>query len=138
MEEKDIARNQEILDELGPDYHPMRNKSNRYLQDRESMKTWSFSGMGRIFNVQDTAIVEGSGPIVDRTKEFLGPSDKALIAARRMVLRAIREVAAGGVPPHVVRTMEANRFPHLMVVSEVISNGMDWQSHWKNKLAALR
>jgi len=34
--------------------------------------------------------------------------------------------------------MDANRFPHLMVVSEVISNGMDWQSHWKNKLAALR
>ena len=93
MEEKDIERNQEILDELGPDYHPMRKKSNRYLQDRESMKTWSFSGMGRIFNVQDTAIVEGSGPIVDRTKEFLGPSDKAIIAARRMVLRAIREVS---------------------------------------------
>ena len=25
------------------------------------MKSWSFSGMGRIFNVQDTAIVEGCG-----------------------------------------------------------------------------
>jgi hypothetical protein len=138
MEARDIARNQEILDELGPDYRPMRNKSNRYLQDRESMKTWSFSGMGRIFNVQDTAIVEGSGSIVDRTKEFLGPSDRAIIAARRMVLRAIREVSGGGEPPHIIRTPEANRFPHLMVVSEVISNGIDWRSHWKNKLAALR
>ena len=61
MEEKDIRRNQEILDELTPDYRPKRNKANRYLQDRESMKSWSFSGMGRIFNVQDTAIVEGCG-----------------------------------------------------------------------------
>ncbi|MGB7949192.1 MAG: Rieske 2Fe-2S domain-containing protein [Candidatus Binatia bacterium] len=138
MEEKDIARNREILDELGPDYHPLRNRSNRYLQDRESMKTWSFSGMGRIFNVQDTAIVEGSGSIVDRTKEFLGPSDKAIIAARRMMLRAIREVSSGGEPPHIIRTPEANRFPHLMVVSEVISNGLDWRSHWRNKLASLR
>ncbi|MGH8515524.1 MAG: Rieske 2Fe-2S domain-containing protein, partial [Gammaproteobacteria bacterium] len=70
---------------ITPDYHPVPNKANRYLQDRESMKTWSFSGMGRIFNVQDTAIVEGSGSIVDRTQEFLGPSDRAIIAARRQL-----------------------------------------------------
>ena len=138
MEEKDIQRNQEILDELGPDYRPLRNKANRYMQDRESMKTWSFSGMGRIFNVQDTAIVEGSGPIVDRTREFLGPSDRAIIAARRQVLRAIRDVEAGREAPHVIRSEEKNRFPGLMVVSEVITDGTDWQTHWKNKLAALR
>jgi len=138
MEEKDIQRNQEILDELGPDYRPKRNKANRYLQDRESMKTWSFSGMGRIFNVQDTAIVEGTGPIVDRTREFLGPSDRAIIAARRQVLRAIREVEAGREAPHVVRTHEKNHFPDLTVISEVITDGTDWQTHWKNKLAALQ
>jgi len=137
MEEKDISRNQEILDELGPNYRPLRNKTNRYLQDRESMKTWSFAGMGRIFNVQDTAIVEGSGSIVDRTREFLGPSDKAIITARRQVLRAIREVEAGREVPHVIRNRERNRFPDLMVISEVI-DGTDWQTHWKNKLAALR
>ena len=138
MEEKDIARNEEILDELDANYYPKRNKANRYLQDRESMKTWSFSGMGRIFNVQDTAIVEGSGPIVDRTKEFLGPSDRAIISARRQLLRAIREVEAGREAPHVVRTSEKNRFPDLTVISEVITDGSDWKTHWKNKLAALR
>ena len=138
MEEKDIRRNQEILDELDPDYRPKRNKANRYLQDRESMKTWSFSGMGRIFNVQDVAIVEGSGEIVDRTKEFLGPSDRALIAARRQVLRAIRDLQAGRNIPNVIRDEKANRFPHLTVVSEVIGEGKDWQTHWENKLAMLR
>ena len=138
MEEKDIQRNQEILDELDPDYRPKRNKGNRYMQDRESMKTWSFSGMGRIFNVQDTAIVEGSGPIVDRAKEFLGPSDRAIIAARRQILRAIRDVEVGREAPHVLRSAEKNRFPDLMVVSEVITGGSDWRIHWKNKLAALR
>ena len=88
MEEKDIRRNQEILDELTPDYRPKRNKANRYLQDRESMKTWSFSGMGRIFNVQDSAIVEGSGPIVDRTLGIPRPqrqSDYCPRAARSCV-----------------------------------------------------
>jgi phenylpropionate dioxygenase-like ring-hydroxylating dioxygenase large terminal subunit len=138
MEEKDIQRNQEILDELGPDHRPLRNKGNRYLQDRESMKTWSFSGMGRIFNVQDSAIVEGSGTIMDRTKEFLGPSDRAIIVARREVLRAIRDVAAGREAPNALRSENSNRFTHLMVVSEVITDGADWQTHWKNKLAALR
>jgi phthalate 4,5-dioxygenase oxygenase subunit len=138
MEEKDILRNQEILDELNPDYRPKRNKANRYLQDRESMKTWSFSGMGRIFNVQDTAIVEGSGPIIDRTREFLGPSDRAIIAARRQMLRGIREVEAGREAPHVVRSPEKNRYPGLTVISEVLTSGADWHSHWKNTLAALR
>ena len=137
MDEKDIQRNQEILDELTADHKPIRNKSNRYLQDRESMKSWSFSGMGRIFNVQDTAIVEGCGPIADRTQEFLGPADKAIIAARRMVLRAIRDLDAGREPPHVIRRTEANRFPHLMVVSEVITDGSDWKSYRKNKFAAV-
>ena len=137
MDEKDIQRNQEILDELTANHKPIRNKANRYLQDRESMKTWSFSGMGRIFNVQDTAIVEGCGPIADRTQEFLGPSDKAIIAARRMVLRAIRDLDAGREPPHVVRRAEANGFPHLMVVSEVITDGSDWKDYWQNRLAAI-
>src|SRR6185503_5695284 len=109
--QKDIERNQEILDELTDDYRPLRNKANRYLQDRESMKTWSFSGMGRIFNVQDTAIVEGSGAIVDRSREFLGPSDRAIIAARRQVLRAIRDVEAGRDAPHAVRSEDKNRYP---------------------------
>jgi len=137
MEEKDIQRNQEILDELGPNYRPLRNKTNRYLQDRESMKTWSFAGMGRIFNVQDTAIVEGSGAIVDRTREFLGPSDRAIILARRQMLRAIRDVEAGREAPHVARTEEKNRYPDLTVISEVITDGTDWHAHWKNKLAGL-
>ena len=94
--------------------------------------------LGRIFNVQDTAIVEGSGSIVDRTREFLGPSDRAIIAARRQVLRAIREVEAGREAPHVIRTREKNRFPDLMVISEVITDGTDWRTQWRNKLAALR
>jgi hypothetical protein len=123
--------------ELMSDYRLVRNTANRYLQDRESMKTWSFSGMGRIFNVQDTAIVEGSGSIVDRTREFLGPSDRAIILARRQVLKAIRDLQTGREVPHVIRSARENRFPDLTVISEVITDGGDWRIHWKNKLAAL-
>jgi hypothetical protein len=132
MEQKDIERNKEILDELTANYRPKRNKANRYLQDREAMKTWSFSGMGRIFNVQDTAIVEASGSIVDRTREFLGPSDRAIILARRQVLKAIRDIQTGREAPHVIRSAKENRFPDLTVISEVITDGSEWRTHWKN------
>jgi len=67
----------------------------------------------------------------------LGPADKAIIAARRMVLRAIRDLDAGREPPHVIRRAEGNLFPHLMVVSEVITDGSDWKIYWKNKFAAV-
>jgi phthalate 4,5-dioxygenase len=138
LEERDIRRNQEILDELDPGYRPKRNRANRYLQDRESMKTWSFSGMGRIFNVQNTAIVEGAGAIVDRSREFLGPSDKALIMARRQVLKAIRDVQNGREAPNILRTGAANHYPDLTVISEVIDGNLDWRKHWKETLAKLR
>jgi hypothetical protein len=47
-------------------------------------------------------------------------------------------VEAGREAPHVVRNEAKNRFPDLMVVSEVITDGTDWQTHWKNTLAARR
>ena len=54
-----------------------------------------------------------------------------------MVLRAIRDLDAGREPPHVIRNAEANRFPHLMIVSEVITDGSDWKRYWKNRLATI-
>jgi ribosomal protein L11 methylase PrmA len=52
-------------------------------------------------------------------------------------LRAIREVEVGREALHVVHSQEKNRYPDLMVISEVI-DGTDWRTHWKNKLPALR
>ena len=132
----DWKRINEIRAEVMEDYKPFRNKSNRYLQDRESMKTWSFSGMGRIFNVQDVAVVEGCGPIFDRTKEYLGSSDRALVTCRRLLLRGIREVQAGKTPAHVIRDPERNRFPHIVVSSELIDSP-DWKDHLNRKISDL-
>ena len=40
-----------------------------------------------------------SDSIVDRSREHLGSSDKAVIAARRLLLEATRQVAEGQDPP---------------------------------------
>ena len=68
-----------------------QNPSNDHMLSREAQKTVNFTGImgGR---VQDQAIVESMGPIVDRTGENLGTSDQMIIRTRRRLLRAVREM----------------------------------------------
>jgi hypothetical protein len=54
------------------------NKSNHFFQDRQLQRTMTFSGI-RGIREQDSAIVEGMGEIADRTQEYLGSSDAAII-----------------------------------------------------------
>ena len=90
-------------DELQPDYRMIRTKANRYLQDRASMKDKTFSGIGYNFQAQDACVIEGAGKIQDRTKEHLVTSDKAIVAARKLLLKGIQDVKEGRDPLHVVR-----------------------------------
>ena len=100
---------------LTPDYHFIQNRSNRYLQDREEMKTRSLAGFGEVNVVGDHFATESAGPILDRTQEHLGISDLPIIAARRSALKAIREIQEGGEPNHVIRTPEENDLTHIVV-----------------------
>jgi len=73
------------------------NRQNNYLLDREVQRTESFSGIDGI-NAQDRALQESMGPIVDRSKEHLGPADKAIIQARKLLREAVLAVGAGKAP----------------------------------------
>ena len=117
--------------ELTPDFNFIRNKRNRYLQDRESMNSLSFAGLGSVFQVHDKFVIEGEGLIQDRTLEHLSSTDKAVILARQMLLRAIRDVQEGVDPRHVIREPEANEFLELVVRSEVVPDTTDWRNYWK-------
>ncbi len=108
-----------------------RNKSNRYLQDRESMKTKFYSGMAAVVPGQDTCIIEGQGPIQNREQEHLVSSDKAIVVARKLLLKAIQDVQEGREAPYVVRDPKLKRFSHLVVISEVIPSGTDWKGYTK-------
>jgi hypothetical protein len=113
-------------------YVPIRNRANRYLQDRESMKSRSFSGIGT-FTAMDTCATETAGPIQDRNAEHLVTSDKAVMAYRKLLLRAIQEMEEGRDPPHILRDSKTNRFPHLVVLSEVIPGSVDWKDHARER-----
>ncbi len=70
--------------------------------------------------------------------ENLVSSDKAIVAARKLLLKAIKDVQEGGVAPHVVREPKLNRFPQLVVISDVIPGGVDWKDYTKKIEAELR
>ena len=53
---------------------------------------------------------------------------RAIIAARKLLLSAMEDVKHGREPRHRITDPAANRFPHLMVISEVIPAS----EHWKN------
>lgn len=79
-------------------YRLKRNLGNDYMIDRELQRTKTFSGIKGI-NTQDYALQEGMGPIVDRSKEFLGTSDRAIVAMRRQLIEATYQVEKGERPP---------------------------------------
>jgi phthalate 4,5-dioxygenase oxygenase subunit len=88
----------------GPDYveqsgefRSLRNKRNNWMIDRQVQKHETFTGIEGI-NTQDRAVQEGMGPVVDRSLEHLGPADRAIIVARRLLLDAVKSVQEGGDP----------------------------------------
>ena len=111
--------------EMGLDYRPLRSKENRYMQDREEMQSGTFAGMGNWFPSHDLFAVETAGAIHDRSKEHLASSDIAIVAGRRALLNAINDVSEGKDPPLVMRDPAENVFNDLVILAEVMDNGVD-------------
>ncbi len=106
------------------DYGLRHNLGNRYLQDREEMNNRTYSGMGGIFPVHDGYATESQGPIQNRTQEHLTSTDKAIIAARKLLLNAIKDVQEGREAPHVIRDPEMNHLSDIVVISEVVPSSV--------------
>jgi phthalate 4,5-dioxygenase len=98
------------------------NRSNNYGLDREVQKTESYTGIDGI-NQQDRALQESMGPIVDRSKEHLGPADKAIGQTRRMLSQAVRTVEAGGNPAGT-----GTSYYHIRAGEEVLPHDADWHA----------
>ncbi len=108
-----------------------RNQSNDYGIDRAMQKTQNFTGIVGV-NTQDLALQEGMGAICDRSKEFLGTSDKAVIAMRRLVLEGIDSVAAGETP----RGLDPASYRALAAWDSMVPKGADWREVLAPKLVA--
>jgi phenylpropionate dioxygenase-like ring-hydroxylating dioxygenase large terminal subunit len=120
---------------MTPDYHPIPNRANRYMQDRALMKTESYCGIPtRYFQSQDLCVQEGPGRIQDRTEEHLAYTDRSIVATRLLLSDAVKAVQQGREPPHVIRDAAANRFDDLVVRDDTLPASVDWRTYWKTTL----
>jgi len=99
------------------------NASNDYGIDRQKQRSReSYSGLSSI-HLEDLAITESMGPLLDRGAEHLGTSDVMVIRVRRRLLAAARALRdTGELPPGaenraVYRTRSGSIF---------LPKGADW------------
>jgi len=87
-----------------------RTRENDWLIDREVQRTKTYTGIKGV-NTQDLAVQESMGPIVDRSREHLGTTDKAIITYRRILLDVLRDfergIAPAGVDPKTYRNVRS-------------------------------
>ena len=102
-------------------FRSIRNRDNNYMLDRDVQKTQTFTGIHGI-NAQDRAIQESMGSIVDRTLEFLGPSDIAIVAARKLLEQAMDIVKDDGEPLGVAPT-----YYNVRAAEGMYSKGEAWR-----------
>jgi phthalate 4,5-dioxygenase len=115
--------------QINPDFTKVRNARNNYLQDRKMQKSVNFTGIEDFLN-HDACATESMGAIFDRSKEHLGVSDKAVIAVRRFLLTALKDLQEGKELPHLARKTEMNWFPHIDCFAHLLPRDMPWRQQF--------
>jgi phthalate 4,5-dioxygenase oxygenase subunit len=121
------GRGAHVCDYLPPTSEPYgdirtaANRDNDYGMDWEAHRTRMFCGIPG-FGVQDQAIQESQGGLVDRALEHLGTSDTAIIHVRRRLMSAARALRERGTP---APGRDPESF-HVRSASVVLSPGAKW------------
>jgi phthalate 4,5-dioxygenase len=89
-------------------WHWVANRDNDYLLDYEAQKTRRFSGIPTI-PLQDQAMTESMGTVMNRTTEHLGSTDAGIIRVRRALAQSARALREDGVIPPGVDQPEVFR-----------------------------
>ena len=76
------------------------NASNDYMIDRDVQRNGSYTGIDGI-HLQDQAITESMGGVIDRTEENLASSDGMIARTRRRMTRAAIALREGSLAPAV-------------------------------------
>jgi hypothetical protein len=89
-------------------FRPIQDSTNDYQIDRELQRTKDYTGIRNI-HVQDKAITELMGPVLDRSREHLGTSDVMVIRIRRRMAAAAIALVDDKVPAPGVDTPDVFR-----------------------------
>jgi phthalate 4,5-dioxygenase oxygenase subunit len=118
-------------DWLNENYVSKLNRSNDYGIDRLLQKTSSMTGIQGI-NTQDFALQEGMGSVVDRTKEHLGTTDRAIITLRQILLESI-DAEQRGEP---LRAIDPATYRNVRSVDRMIEKDKEWRAATKDDFVA--
>ena len=114
-------------------WRPRANKDNDYLIDRAAQQEGrAYSGVFG-FSEQDASLQESMGPLQDRTKELLLPTDKAIVMARRMLQEAAEGLAQGIEPPALDASAQQVRAAGVL-----LPHGQDPKPWAKDKIQQVR
>jgi len=106
------------------------NKRNDYNMDRQVQKDLMYNGIPFIMNLQDRAMTElmcdaAGNPLYDRTQEHLGTSDVYIIAVRRQLIAAAKQLRDEGVAPKNVGEPGLGR---VRMGAFLLDKDVDWQA----------
>ena len=136
--DQNAMRSHRLKANPAPSFAPLSGRHNNWGFNAAEQASTTFLGMGEEdINVHDQWACESMGAIADRTKEHLGSSDRAIIAYRRTLAKAIEAVQAGGVPPGVANPEVAKQAGGPDTVDGIAPAG-DWQRFWQDTAAAKR
>ncbi len=117
-----------------------QNRENDHLIDRAVQRHGSYTGIQGI-PVQDQAVTESMGQVVDRTKEHLGTSDRMIMLTRRKLMRAATAFAERGVLPAGIDDPEVYRYVRAGFL--LLPKDQDWlgefnlhRAEWSSSEAA--
>ncbi len=115
---------QEMGKDLDTQHRPLRNRDNRFWQDTAAMKAGNFTGITGFPN-QDIAMWVTMGPLADRSKEWLGTSDLAVVHFRRIMLDALKKFEQTG---DVIGVGDARVPPDVHAFQAMIPKTIDWRT----------
>lgn len=110
-----------------------RTRDNNWLIDRELQRTMNFTGIMGL-NTQDLAVQESMGRIVDRSREHLGSTDRAVILLRRLLIEAIGDVEEGVDPAGV----DPRSYAHVRAAEVVMPKDAAWRDQAEQLTVAAR
>ncbi len=104
-------------------YRPVVSADSDYGINRTHQRLYSSTGIEGI-GMQDTAVQESMGPIVDRSRENLGSGDAAIVTFRRLLLKLAQQFESTG-------QLDIAHHPEWYRVrsaAAILEHGVDFQS----------
>jgi phenylpropionate dioxygenase-like ring-hydroxylating dioxygenase large terminal subunit len=97
-----MENGQGVHAEMIPGTHrPVANRTNNYMIDRALQKSGRYYSGVKGLAIQDASLQESMGGVVDRSLENLVSTDNPIIHARRMLLKAARNLEKGADVPGI-------------------------------------